>query len=182
VAGPRPDVAGHADARAELVRRFLGAYAPASARAFGEWAGLGPAEADASFAALGDEIVAVRLDRRSAMALAVDQERLHEPVAVVVGARLVPAGDPFLHQRDRATLLPDPDHRRQLWRPAGAPGLVLIDGTPSGVWRHKQARSHVAVTADLWTPPDPDLASALTTEAATVLSTTPDKVHVDVRH
>jgi len=179
-AGPRPDVAGHAEARAELVRRFLGAYAPASARAFGEWAGLGPAEADASFAALGDEIVAVRLDRRSAMALAVDRERLHEPVAVV-GVRLVPAGDPFLHQRDRATLLPDPDHRRQLWRPAGAPGLVLIDGTPSGVWRHKQAKSHVAVTADLWTAaPNARLTSALTTEAAATLSTTPDEVEIHV--
>ena len=36
--------------------------------------------------------------------------------------RLLPAGDPFLAQRDRATLLPDKTAQRAVWRPVGAQG------------------------------------------------------------
>jgi hypothetical protein len=166
-----PALAGHAAARAELVRRFLGAYAPAPARAFAEWCGLGPAEAEASIAAVaaGDEIVEVRLDGRRALALAADLLHLEHPPAVT-GVRLVPAGDPFLNQRDRATLLPDPEHRRQLWRPAGAPGLVLVDGVPAGIWRQRRDKDRPVFTVELWRgPPDPELASALDEEAGLLL-------------
>lgn len=178
VAGPRPDPGDHPGARAELVRRFLGAYAPATAAAFAEWCGVGPAEAEASFAALGDEVVEVRLGGKPARALAPDLRRLRRPPAAT-GLRLVPAGDPFLQQRDRATLLPDADHRRRLWRPAGTPGLVLVDGAPAGTWRHRRAgggaRTEVTVTA--WSPVDTD---AFRAEAATVLATPPAQVDVTV--
>jgi hypothetical protein len=150
------------------VRRFLGAYGPAPSRAFAEWCGIGAAEAEASFAALGDDVVPVALDGvPAARLLAADVARLADPPEVT-GVRLVPAGDPFLHQRDRSTLLPDPTHRRALWRPAGAPGLVLVDGRPAGVWRHKQTRPGVEVTADLWTRRK--LTDALHDEAVAVLS------------
>jgi hypothetical protein len=150
VPGPPPDLGGHEAARQELVRRFLSAYAPATAQAFADWCGLGLAEAKASWAALGDEIATVRLAGRSAHALTRDLDRLPDPPPVE-GVRLVPAGDPFLHQRDRATLVDDPARRRALWRPAGAPGLVLVDGAPAGVWRHKQAKDRLVVTVEPWT-------------------------------
>jgi Winged helix DNA-binding domain len=151
VAGPRPDLAGHAAGRADLVRRFLRAYAPASVQGFADWSGVSPTEARSAVAALDDEVVELHLDGQPGrvLALAIDLERLRSPSAIE-GLRLVPAGDPFLHQRDRATLVPDPALRRLLWRPAGAPGLVLVDGRPSGTWRHTQRGRRLSVVVEPW--------------------------------
>lgn len=165
VAGEAPDLSEHAAARTALVRRFLGAYGPASVRAFADWSGLGQAEAKASFSALRAEVVKVRLDGKPALALADDVERLRSP-ASIEGVRLVPAGDAFLQQRDRSTLVSDPAQRRLLWRPAGAPGLVLVTGAAAGTWRHKQAGSRLAVTVELWVTLSPDQRAEVETEAA----------------
>jgi hypothetical protein len=170
VASGAPDLSDHAVARAELVRRFFGAYAPASARAFTEWSGLGPAEAKASLAALDDEIVRVRLDGQPALALAADVERLRSP-AVPTGVRLVPAGDAFLHQRDRATLVNDPARRRSLWRPSGAPGLVLADSGPVGTWRHKQTAHRLTISIEAWITLPPRQRADIEAEAASLAAT-----------
>lgn len=177
-----PDLSEHGEARAELVRRFLGAYAPVSARAFAEWSGLGPSEAKASLAALGDEVVTVHLDEQPVLALAADVERLRSP-ADVTGVRLVPAGDAFLHQRDRATLVGDPAQRRSLWRPAGAPGLVLVDGRPAGTWRHKQAGHRLTVDMEPWARLSPARRADVEAEAAqvaTTLALDPDRTRLTI--
>jgi hypothetical protein len=183
VAGPRPNLADHAAARAELVRRFLAAYAPVPARAFAEWCGLGSDEAAASVEALEDEIMEVRVGHRPALALAADEKRLRRPPAVE-GVRLVPAGDPFLNQRDRETLLPVQEHRRQLWRPAGAPGLVLIDGNPAGIWRHKLHKDRLVVTAQLWSTSRRGRSAPAIEEEAAILATAqavaPDRLTVEI--
>ena len=184
VAGASPpasaDPAEHAAARAELVRRFLHAYGPAPAKAFAEWTGLGAKEATASFAALGDEVVEVRLDGTRTAVLATDVPALTSPPTEPVRrTHLLAAGDPFLQQRDRATLVPDPARRKELWRPAGAPGLVLVDGRPAGTWRHKEDKGTTVVTVDLWDPPAGDLSPALHDEAVTTLTIDdPDLVEV----
>jgi len=182
VPGPVPSPADHPAARAELVRRFLGAYAPIPAKAFAEWCGVGPAEASASFAALGDEVVEVRVGRARASVRSVDLSDLTSGPAGAAadGVRLVPAGDPFLQQRDRATLVPDADRRRRLWRPAGAPGLVLVDGAPAGVWRHKQDKGTTVVTVEPWSPADDGLVATVRDEAAAVLTVDRADVRVDL--
>jgi hypothetical protein len=180
VASDTPDLADHAGARAELVRRFLGAYAPTTARAFAEWSGLGPAEAKASLTALDDEVVPVRLDGQPALALADDVERLRSR-AVSTGVRLVPAGDAFLHQRDRATLVSDPARRRRLWRPAGAPGLVLVDGAPGGTWRHKQTGHRLTIEVEAWITLPPRQRADIEAEAASLAATQGlDPTHMEI--
>ena len=64
------------------------------------------------------------------------------------GRRLLPAGDPFLAQRDRATLVPDRARQRAVWRPVGSPGLVLMTGHPVGTWRARRRGAACAVTVD----------------------------------
>jgi hypothetical protein len=82
--------------------------------------------------------------------LADDADMLDDP-PTASGARLLPAGDPFLAQRDRATLLPDKTAQRAVWRPAGAPGLVMVTGHPVGTWRARGAGSQLEVTVDPFT-------------------------------
>ncbi len=137
--------------RLELVRRFARAYGPVTSRQFAAWTGISGGEARARFAALGDELVEVRLDGAPAWILATDLAMLDDPPPAG-GARLLPAGDPFLAQRDRSTLVPDRVLQRALWRPAGSPGLVLMTGHPVGTWRARQAAGRLAVAVDAFVP------------------------------
>lgn len=122
-----------AAARVELVRRYLRCFGPSTPEAFAAWAGTGIDDAVRRWNLLAPELVEMNLDGPVWM--------LHESIAMLRdpppmrGVRLLPAGDPFLQQRDRATLLPDFDARRRLWRPSSGPGLVLVDGEPLGLWR-----------------------------------------------
>ena len=127
-------------ARIELVRRFVHAYGPATPVHFAAWTGIGVAEARQRFVELGADLVEAKLDGAVAWLLADDADVLDDP-PTASGARLLPAGDPFLAQRDRATLLPDKTAQRAIWRPVGAPGLVLVTGHPVGTWRARGAGS-----------------------------------------
>jgi hypothetical protein len=136
-------------ARLELARRFIHAYGPVSPRHLAAWTGMSATEARDRFASLGDELVDVRLDGAPTVVLAVDVEMLDDP-PLAGGARLLPAGDPFLAQRDRATLLPDKARQRAVWRPVGSPGLVLMTGRAVGTWRAQGAGGRLRVTVDLF--------------------------------
>jgi DNA glycosylase AlkZ-like len=135
------------EARLELARRFVHAYGPVSPRHLAAWTGMSATEARDRFASLGDELVDVRLDGAPTVVLAEDIDMLDDP-PLAGGARLLPAGDPFLAQRDRATLLPDKARQRAVWRPVGSPGLVLMTGHPVATWRAQVAGGRLCVTVD----------------------------------
>ncbi len=136
-----------AAARLELARRFVHAYAPVTPRMFAAWTGIAAGEARDRFYSLGSELVQVKLAGATAVALGEDLPMLSDP-PLASGARLLPAGDPFLAQRDRSTLLPDKARQRAVWRPVGSPGLVLLTGHPVGTWRARLAGSRLHVTVE----------------------------------
>ena len=135
------------EARLELARRFVHAYGPASPRHLAAWTGMSATDARDRFASLGDELMDVRLDGAPTVVLAEDIDMLDDP-PLAGGARLLPAGDPFLAQRDRATLLPDKARQRAVWRPVGSPGVVLMTGHPVATWRAQVAGGRLRVTVD----------------------------------
>jgi hypothetical protein len=139
-----------AAARLELARRFVHAYAPVAPRHFAAWTGIAPADARDRLLDIADELVEVKLDGATAFVLRDDLATLTDP-PLAAGARLLPAGDPFLAQRDRSTLLPDKARQRAVWRPAGSPGLVLMTGHPVGTWRARLAGSRLHVTVETFT-------------------------------
>jgi Winged helix DNA-binding domain len=135
------------EARLELARRFVHAYGPVSPRHLAAWTGMSATDARDRFASLGDELMDVRLDGAPTVVLAEDVDMLDDP-PLAGGARLLPAGDPFLAQRDRATLLPDKARQRAVWRPVGSPGVVLMTGHPVATWRAQVAGGRIRVTVD----------------------------------
>ncbi|GAB3441901.1 hypothetical protein GCM10027570_08570 [Streptomonospora sediminis] len=62
------------------------------------------------------------------------------------GVRLLPAGDPYIQQRDRTTVLGDTARHRDLWRRVGSPGAVLVDGRIAGVWNARKQGKRVDIT------------------------------------
>jgi hypothetical protein len=134
-------------ARAELARRFLHCYGPATAQQFAEWSQRSPPDARDTFSLIEEELVEVAVDRKPAWLLHRDQKAFSSP-AEPKGARLLPVQDPFLQQRDRPTVLPEETARRQLWRPVRGPGGVLVDGQVVGTWRARTKRALLEVTVE----------------------------------
>lgn len=136
--GKRPGVRSvDAILRAELVRRYLRCYGPSTARHFAEWAGIGLAQAEESWKQVQGELAPVYIAGKPAWLLENDLARFSAPPAPE-GVRFLPPHDPFLQLRDRESLVADPALRREIWRSAGSPGVILVDGQLAGVWRSRK--------------------------------------------
>jgi hypothetical protein len=137
---PRPEVEPH-EARAELARRYLHVFGPATPEGFSTWAGIAEAEARAAFQVLGRSLTEVRTPIGDAWILARDEPGFREPAGPPAAARLLPSGDTYFLQwgPGRELLVPDPAHRAELWTSRVWPGAVLVRGEIVGTWRRAQA-------------------------------------------
>jgi hypothetical protein len=125
---------GDAPGGLEPARRFLRFYGPATAKEFGAWSGVARAHARRLWDEIDGELAEVRLDGRRTWLLRADESELGSPPQAR-GVRLLPPRDPYLQQPDRATLAPDPELRKRIFRPVANPGVVLQDGRLAGLWR-----------------------------------------------
>jgi len=151
-------------ARAELLRRYLRCYGPSTPQAFAEWTLRSLADVRSVFRTIEAELVQVSADESPAWLLAADTNALTAPVEPT-GARLLPAHDPYLQQRDRERLLPDRELRRKLWRPVGSPGLVLLDGQAAGIWTSQRDGRALKVLVEPFARLSPSARQAISAEA-----------------
>jgi len=140
-----------AQARAELVRRFLRCYGPGTHTQLAAWAQTAPAHAKALFAAVGDELEPVRYAGRKAWILAADRPRIEQPPAAR-GIRVLGGFDPYVAQPDREALVPDPAARKRLFPAVGRPGVVLHDGVLVALWRGRKKGEVLDVELDWFGP------------------------------
>jgi hypothetical protein len=162
--GRPPSGGDRGQARAELARRFLHCYGPATPRAFADWTTRSVADARDAFALLEDELVEVDAAGTRAWALAKDADALADPPEPG-GIRLLPPQDPYLQQRDRTTLLPDRSLHARVWRPLRAPGVVLEAGEPVAIWRSRRAGKRLEVSLEPLGPLPETTRAAIRTEA-----------------
>ena len=144
---PRPEVDPRV-ARLELARRYLHVYGPATAAAFGWWAGIGQRDGVAAFDALGTSLTPVRTPIGDAWILARDEPAFRAAQRAAAPARLLPSGDAYylFQGADRELLVADAARRGALWTPRVWPGAVLVDGEVAGTWRRAEAK----VTVQQW--------------------------------
>ncbi len=136
-----------ASARAELARRFLHCFGPATANHFAEWTQRSLADAKEAFRLIESEVEDITVGRAKAVLLARDRKALASPPEPS-GVRLLPVGDPYLQQRDRTTVVADEGHRRKLWQPTRGPGGVVVHGEVVGVWRARTSRGRLAIAVE----------------------------------
>jgi len=130
------------ECRAEFVRRYLRGHGPSPAAALAAWAGVSVADARRSLDGLGGELVGVEVDGRDGgVLLRADAHRAAG--ADVEGVRFLPPFDPLLLDRDRALLVPSREGQKAVWRAAGNPGVVVVDGEPVAIWRTRKGEPAV---------------------------------------
>lgn len=135
--------AAKSDASADLLRRFLRVYGPATVADFAAWAGIGGGQPKAIWSALEDALVAV--DKR--WLLAVDAKALAAATPDRSVVRLLSPGDPLLQLRDRATLVPDPKLQKLVWKNLAPTGVLLAGGAVVGLARAQKKKDtlHIAI-------------------------------------
>jgi hypothetical protein len=135
-----PDVEPAAT-RAELVRRYLHIFGPATAASFADWAAVSARSARGTFDAIAAELLAVRSPVGEGWILASDEPSFLAEPDPPAAARFLPSGDSWwLYQgAGRELLVPDAGRRAQLWTPRVWPGALLVDGEIAGTWRRADA-------------------------------------------
>jgi len=155
------------DARLELARRYLHVFAPGTAAAFGDWAGIKSRRANETFATLEGSLVPVRSPIGDGWILASDEPAFGSTAGgASAPARLLPSGDAFylLQGADRELLVSDPRRRSELWTSRVWPGCLLVAGEPAGTWRRADAR----VSIDPWRPLSVSERASVEAEAASL--------------
>ena len=130
-----------AKARAELVRRFLRVYGPATPQQLATWAQTGSGHAKALFAAVSDELE----ETGRGFVLAEDVGRLESPPPAK-GVRLLGGYDPWVTMPDRDALTGgDKALRKRMFPSIGRPGVVLVDGVMAGLWKGRKQGKRLEV-------------------------------------
>ena len=145
-----PPAAVPPDALAEVARRYLRAYGPATPRQFAQWFG---APAGDTFDRLDlDEVL---IDGAPAYILAGDTE----PSEPLRGIRLLPYFDAYVvGSHPRTLVFPGSAYQRALSRGGAGPvPVVVVDGEIAGVWHYRRSGRAIAVTVESFVPLDPRL-------------------------
>jgi DNA glycosylase AlkZ-like len=140
---PRIDVER---ARAELLRRFLSAFGPATAADFSKWTGMRAAHAKAALESLGGEAVRVRVDGETGWLLERDLDALDRSAPDEQAIRILPGFDTFLLAHATKEHLVEARHYKRVYRPqAWISPVVLSGGRIVAVWFSKAAGRSVDV-------------------------------------
>ncbi len=126
-----PGVPAANDGIADLIRLYLRMLGPATPVEVAKYLGSSAAEMKKVWP---DDLAEVRVEGRRAW---LPPESLNDlrSAEAVPGVRLVPAMDALLQARDRDVLVPERSHQKEVWKALGNPGVVLVDGEITGVWR-----------------------------------------------
>jgi len=166
-------------ANAELARRYLRAYGPATRRDYSRWMGMFPGLDRAAWSAVEKELVNVSVEGQAAQMLAVDLKSMGSS-SRQESVQLLPGFDPYLMGHATRDHLFDAAHRWKVSRVAGwISPVVLVDGRVLGVWTHAVAKGKLRVEITPFTPLKPRVTRALGPRAETIakaLGVTLDRV------
>ncbi len=136
-------------ARAELLRRYLRCYGPSTRADFAAWLGMTAGDSGAWWDLIADELTPVEFEGK-AWILSEDLDALRT-ASIPKGVRLLPPRDPYSQMRDRQTIV-DKKFHQEVWKFAGDPGTILINGHISGIWRPRKSGQKLHITLKTFGP------------------------------
>lgn len=135
-------------ALAEVVRRYLRAYGPASREDFARWWGVQPAPGGRALDLIADETDEVEVEGYRGRMLAADARRL-EAAEPEPSSRLLGGFDPYVIAFRPREQLVAPEHQAKVFRQAGwVSPTLLVDGRVAGVWSYDRAAGRIDVTVE----------------------------------
>jgi len=139
------------DAQAELLRRFLRGFGPATAHDFAKWAGMRVTEARGVVAALDRELTAVSVDGMAGWMTTPDLDVLRRSELDDGAVRLLGPFDSFLLAHATKEHLVDAAFYKRVFRNQGwISAVVMRGGAIVGTWTQKTAGKSIVVDVDLF--------------------------------
>jgi hypothetical protein len=160
----RPETRSREDSLAELARRYIRAYAPASDRDLARWAGLPLRDARAGIEEIAGELAEVSVAGETLL-------RPKRPPRAPAGptVRLLGAYDNYnLGYGSRDFYLP-PEHAKRVVPGGGiVRPAIVVDGAIVGTWASKRSGKRLAVSLEPFEPLPPDVEEVLDAEVQDV--------------
>lgn len=156
-----------AAAYAELTRRYLDAYGPATPKDQATWSGLPLSKTRAAWSQLADQLIEVEVAGTPAWTLKTRAAWLDEPPAPAQVVRLLPRFDVYLlGYQDRDLAVP-----RQYAKRINAGGgivhpVVVVDGRVVGTWKSARTKNELDVTVEPFDQLAPQVCEGLEAEVA----------------
>ncbi len=154
-------------AHAELARRYLKAYGPATPKDQAAWSGMPLSSIRTAWQPIADELVEVEAAGAPAWIFKSQAAWLDEPLASAPIVRLLPGFDPYLlGYQNRDLSVP-----RQFAKRVNAGGgmlnpVALVDGRVAGTWKRQQNKNHLNVIVDPFTHLAPEVHARLEAEVS----------------
>lgn len=98
-----------------------------------------------------DDTTEVEVAGEPRQILNADHRALSSPADVAGTVRLLGPFDLYLQARDRELVIPDAEHRKDVWRTLGRPGAILSGHEIVGTWRPRTSGKKLRLAVDPWT-------------------------------
>ncbi|MGE5141539.1 MAG: winged helix DNA-binding domain-containing protein [Rudaea sp.] len=149
-----PNLSTRPAALAELARRYLAGYGPASPKDFASWSGLQSAQARQAWSSLqaAGAIAPVQVDRSVLWAVTGLAQATAPAGFSAPSVRLLPAFDGYLlGYADRSLVVPL-DHQRDVYHGGQIVPVILVNGESAGVWRYERHGKYLQITVRPFRP------------------------------
>jgi hypothetical protein len=154
-------------AHAELTRRYLGAYGPATPHDQATWSGLPMSQTRAAWQHLADQLLEVEIAGSPAWLLKKDAARLNEQPASTPVVHLLPSFDTYLLGYQKRDLLVLPQYARRINAGGGMlHPTVLADGCAVGTWKSKRLKNHLQVQVEPFSQLAPEVSAEVEVEVS----------------
>jgi Winged helix DNA-binding domain len=161
--GPRPRH-DRGRALAELARRYVTAFGPATEADFAGWSGLARRDVRSALARVAGELREVRLGRERAWVRRGRSRRARDGLV-----RLLPAWDTYLMgHRDRGFIAESASWRRIMPGGGVLRATILLDGRGVGTWRMRRERGGLRIDLEPFSRLEPATAEAIEAEVADI--------------
>jgi len=163
------DRTGHSlsedEAYAELTRRYLSAYGPATPGDQAAWSGLPLSKTRSAWQRLESELLEIETAGSTFWMLKTQAARLDELPTPIPIVRLLPRFDIYLLGYQKRDLAVQPQYAKRINAGGGiVHPTVLVDGLAVGTWKSKREKNHLIVMVEPFEQLAPEIYKGLEAE------------------
>ena len=156
-------------AYAELTRRYLKAFGPATPKDQAAWSGLSISKIRAAWQHIADQFIEVEVVGSPAWMLKIRAALLDEPLSHFPIIRLLPYFDTYLLGYQNRNLCVSPLYAKRINAGGGmVHPTVLVDGRIVGIWKSKREKNQLTVNVEPFEPLMTEVLAGIETEVADI--------------
>lgn len=149
-----------------LLRAYLRAYGPATARDFAHWSGISMKEVTEVWKSIEEELTEVQEEDRKSNILREDETALSKSTLQNQNLHLLPSFDVFLLAHAEKSHMLHDRHYKRIYRNQGwISPVMLLDGRVIGTWTHERKGKFLEITVEPFDKIPKSLSAQIESEA-----------------